>query len=1599
MTSLMSQETNGQKPYATLQILGTAEDYSGVRGVLFADTYGVANLDDTKAVSYQWFADGDVISGATQQTLDVGDYFSLVENKDITVSLTYTDNASQQTTITSAEMPFGGFRIVANAEDGRNEWQWETVSEEVDISVNPYPLVESYSKNGTSNTSGTSAGSAHNITAVKASDEGFTAREGENVIRIYANGDKSNRSELAHLNNETKFQEGEEFYFSGSFYASREEWDPVTEDHSTVITQLKQYGGGDPNFELRLSNEGDYKMSWRAVPHDLTSHQDLGYATPDAWNDLKIYMKHSQDSDGIFQVWLNDQQVVDYQGSTMYRDADGYLKFGMYTEIFDERVLFWDAIDISDHLTTDFDTWLSSGNNLPSITLIGVTNNQQFEDSGSVVISGVANDPSGNQLGSTGGIQTVELFRNDVRLKSTTDENFSFSELNLDNGEHTLRVVVEDTDGNKAEEIVTVWVGNKPPVVLLENQGTLADHALAEQLTLSATAYDEDGSVSGVSFYVNDEMLDTVNTPIDGKYLLPWNSTTPGMYTFSARSFDDEGDIGVSQDRYVALGDHLKSLEILSSEDANIKPADPDYNGDWGELGVYGKESDPKVAILSFDVSELASAGAIRTAALDVYVTDLRTETKSTHQFSVYSTDNSEWDETTVTSENGPTKGTLVDTITIDVERETFSFDIATALKNALAAGSNNLTLWIEDANLNDDIREEFDFHSWKKDNPPKITVKYGEFSLNAQYNEGTQEIVVDNNGDHDNAQIDGGTNNAGAGTNNSTAGATRLFAIQDASIQENSSTNGNWSKNEVYGGSAPIVALVEFDLSSVSQGDKVQSATFSPYIRSLKDNPSSDFSIYSTSSKEWSQESVNWGTRPLKEELLDTVQITQSGSYVDFDVAKAVQQAIDNGQSTVTFWIEDSENEYQGFEFDSVNQNPDYPNEPQLNVVLGEFIGDADLADQDEAGNDVVTVSSTVVTNNSVSQSFKDVNSLQIVGSTVNDKDWDQHAGGGHLRADLPQLNDRDTSAVITFQWYADDLAISGATASDLILEDYNISSEAIHLVATYSTLSGEQVTVTSPTLEQGDWRIFSGGEDGTISGNNPVPFMETYSFSNSSRTHNGDGWYEGRILASDTHSITSVGAAETGLSAIEGDRIIRIAATEGSKRAELGNRNWNTRVQENQDLYISEKIYLPKEEWGVVTQYSTLIFQHKQYPGADPNFELRLSNEGNYKLFVQSPYGHYGLTGAKHNDHTIATLSPDRWHDLKIHLIPSQDDSLGQVTIYLDGETVFSGTGTNLNDRDNTNDSFLKLGMYTNIEDSRHYYVDAVEMSTFLPSTVNDWVTGDRQVSNTIADTAGSDLLVGTAQADNISAGEGADLVQAEAGNDTITLQSSDTWSSFYLARNVETNDQQALDRKTKYSTVIDAGDDADTLILSDSSTGDAFFLHDSYSGLHNSLTEIDDGLGRTTVARALNLETIKAGEGNDIVDLTSPTFDMGGIALTLEGEDGDDILWAAEGDDTLNGGAGNDVLFGGEGNDTLIGGSDADVFEFVSSTNTQTDTINDYSSDDKLKFYLASGQSELDQSNISNGNLVWNNLTIDLMGMDVTSLDQLNIVYDTI
>ena len=107
----------------------------------------------------------------------------------------------------------------------------------------------------------------------------------------------------------------------------------------------------------------------------------------------------------------------------------------------------------------------------------------------------------------------------------------------------------------------------------------------------------------------------------------------------------------------------------------------------------------------------------------------------------------------------------------------------------------------------------------------------------------------------------------------------------------------------------------------------------------------------------------------------------------------------------------------------------------------------------------------------------------------------------------------------------------------------------------------------------------------------------------------------------------------------------------------------------------------------------------------------------------------------------------------------------------------------------------------------------------------------------------------------------------------------------------------------------------------------------------------------------------------------------------------------MWAADGSDHLDGGDGNDTLFGGVGSDTLIGGDGADIFEFIATAATELDTIKDFSNDDTIKLYLADGEAELNSNDFENGIIKFGALEILLEGLDTTSFDELNIVYDTI
>lgn len=357
----------------------------------------------------------------------------------------------------------------------------------------------------------------------------------------------------------------------------------------------------------------------------------------------------------------------------------------------------------------------------------------------------------------------------------------------------------------------------------------------------------------------------------------------------------------------------------------------------------------------------------------------------------------------------------------------------------------------------------------------------------------------------------------------------------------------------------------------------------------------------------------------------------------------------------------------------------------------------------------------------------------------------WRQQDTGGRIKVDALSLPDKADGTNFAYQWYANGSPIDMATGAELNTYAIDgVTSQArieaiveaeIYAAITYQPAVGcDQVTVNTPVFDYSHWRIHTDGESGTVVGDNPAPFWETFSYNSSSSNQDSQG---NLYTDSDVHSIDAVLAAEEGITAHDGDYIIKIRADSTnygsdepesySKRAELGNRNWPTRIQEDSEVFFSASLYFPSDYWDAVTQYSIIVLQAKQYAGGEPNFSLRMSNEGDYGFYFQSkPHSDCD----KSEECLIATLSPDTWHDLKVHFKPA-DDGEGFLKVWVDGVLGWSYEGTTLRVTQeeydpNVTDSFLKFGMYTEIRDERVIYFDDITMSNHIYGAAADWAVG---------------------------------------------------------------------------------------------------------------------------------------------------------------------------------------------------------------------------------------------------------------------------------
>ncbi len=214
---------------------------------------------------------------------------------------------------------------------------------------------------------------------------------------------------------------------------------------------------------------------------------------------------------------------------------------------------------------------------------------------------------------------------------------------------------------------------------------------------------------------------------------------------------------------------------------------------------------------------------------------------------------------------------------------------------------------------------------------------------------------------------------------------------------------------------------------------------------------------------------------------------------------------------------------------------------------------------------------------------------------------------------------------------------------------------------------------------------------------------------------------------------------------------------------------------------------------------------------------------------------------------------------------------------------------------------------------------------------------------------------------------------VASADDSTDVFFANAKGKWSSGYAAQHTGileywsgTNEQVTLTGKNKLADIFEGSSDANILLLTDDVNGDALFVDDIYTALPGTVAEQQ--------ARIAKIDEIRAGNGDDIVDMTSQRFAYIGGGVTVFGGSGDDVIWANSGENTLFGDAGNDRIVGASGNDWIIGGSGDDYMHGGGGSDTfcfggdwGNDTVEQLV-DGSVTLWFESGSGNWDESTLT-------------------------------
>ncbi|MFN8009042.1 MAG: Ig-like domain-containing protein [Terriglobia bacterium] len=166
--------------------------------------------------------------------------------------------------------------------------------------------------------------------------------------------------------------------------------------------------------------------------------------------------------------------------------------------------------------------------NPPTVSITAPANGSVYSDQATIPINVTASDSDGT-------VSKVEITNGGQLLATLTNSPYNWTWSNVPSGNYTLGARATDNQGVMSNTSINVIV-NFVPSVTLTNPLNGASLNAPANITLTANAFDSDGSINMVEFFNGSTKIGQAN---NSPYTLIWNNVWAGSYSLTAKATDN----------------------------------------------------------------------------------------------------------------------------------------------------------------------------------------------------------------------------------------------------------------------------------------------------------------------------------------------------------------------------------------------------------------------------------------------------------------------------------------------------------------------------------------------------------------------------------------------------------------------------------------------------------------------------------------------------------------------------------------------------------------------------------------------------------------------------------------------------------------------------------------------------------------------------------------------------------------------------------------------------------------------------------------------------------------------------------------------------